>query len=355
MVVDVLMPIITEEGEEAVVTAWLVDEGARVHKGQLIAEAQGEKVAVDIEAPADGIVRGLVAINEGVPQGQTICRIEEPGEATGASESVEPAQPEAEPHRAGSAPRASPAARRLAREMGVDLAAIEGTGPQGRITEADVRRAGEATDEQAGMTGLRAVIARNMRESHGATAPVTLTTVADVTDTVPSQITVWVLRSAAAALRAHPALDGTRDGDTFQPAATTAISLAIQTDEGLVAPVVRDPLSRSFEELDGEVRALAERARSRQLTSQDYEGGTFTVTNLGSYGIDAFTPIINLPQIAILGVGAIRTVPGLDGDEVVPRQQMTLSLTFDHAFVDGAPAAEFLAEVRAQLEKGNAE
>src|SRR5690554_6198440 len=102
------MPIITEEGEEAVVTAWLVDEGARVHKGQFSAEAQGEKGAVDIEAPADGIVRGLVAINEGVPQGQTICRIEEPGEATGASESVEPAQPEAEPHRAGSAPRASP-------------------------------------------------------------------------------------------------------------------------------------------------------------------------------------------------------------------------------------------------------
>ncbi|MFP3915316.1 MAG: 2-oxo acid dehydrogenase subunit E2, partial [Actinomycetota bacterium] len=253
---------------------------------------------------------------------------------------------------ARSVSRASPAARRLAKEMGVALEEVEGTGPQGRITEADVRRAAGAEEEGRTMTGLRGVIARNMRESHAATAPVTLTTVVDLTGKVPSRVTVSVVRSTAVALGEHPALNGTREGDTFHPAAVTGISLAIQTDEGLVAPVVRDPSAGSLDELEEKIASLAERARSRRLTKEDYEGGTFSVTNLGRYGIDAFTPIINLPQVAILGVGALRAVPGLNGDRIVPKEEMTLSLTFDHAFVDGAPAADFLARVRSELEGG---
>lgn len=351
------MPIITEEGEDAVITAWMVDEGARVRQGQLIAEAQGEKVAVDIEAPADGVVVGLVGINQAVPQGRPICRIDVAGEEGGEappSPALEPTAPESSATH--SAPPSSPAARRLARELGVALETVEGTGPSGRITEADIKKVAEAGDgEEAGMTGLRAVIARNMRESHAATAPVTLTTRADVTRSLPPEITAWLLQSTATALAEHPALNGTREGDRFRPAGSTGISLAIQTEQGLVAPVVRDPATRPLDELGEEIASLAERARSRHLTKEDYEGGTFSVTNLGGYGIDSFTPIINLPQVAILGIGAIRTVPGFEDERVVPRRQMALSLTFDHAFVDGAPAAEFLARVRAVLEEGTGE
>lgn len=353
------MPIISSEGEDAVVTAWMVDEGSRVKAGQLIAEVQSEKVAVDVEAPADGVVAGMVEINQPVPQGAPICRLEEvagddagptrlsngPGGDTTAG-TTKPG-PDVAP--APAPAPASPAARRLADELGVDLAGIAGSGPGGRITEADVRSAGESS-EPGEMQGLRAVIARNMRRSHAGTAPVTLTTTADVTDMVPEQITAWLVRAAAVALEGHPDLNGVREGDTFRPAETTAISLAIQTDAGLVAPVVRDPAAGSLAELADRIASLAERARSRSLTNDDFEGGTFSVTNLGAYGIDGFTPIINLPQIAILGVGAIRTIAGFVDGKAEPREHLTLSLTFDHAFVDGAPAAAFLARVRRELE-----
>ena len=124
------------------------------------------------------------------------------------------------------------------------------------------------------------------------------------------------------------------------------MALAIQTDEGLVAPVVRNPVSRSTEDIADEIRDLVERASARTLTAEDFEGATFTVTNLGSYGIDGFTPIINLPQVAILGVGALRQVPVVDeSGSVATGYQVVLSLTFDHAFVDGAPAAAFLHQI----------
>ncbi len=344
MAVDVLLPVISAAGDEAVVTAWMVDEGTPVKAGQLIAEMQAEKVATDVFAPADGVVTGLVAVMQPVPQGSVICRIEESGE--------EPAAPPA-----GSAPLpgrliASPAARRLAGELGIDLADVTGSGPGGRITEGDVMAAASAGHPPGvPLAGLRATIARNMRASHARTAPVTLTTTVDVTETVPRQITAWVVRAAAHTLIEHPDLNGTAEGDTFYPSATCHVSVAIQTEDGLVAPVVRDPASRATEEVAEAIRDLAERARSRRLSADDFEGGTFSVTNLGPQGIDAFTPIINQPQIAVLGVGAVRRVAGIDPDgNVVPRLQMVLSLTFDHSFVDGAPAAAFLADLRHRLE-----
>lgn len=354
MATDVLMPVITEEGAEAVVTAWMVEEGARVRTGQLIAEVQAEKVSADVEAPEDGVVVGLVPINHPVPQGAPICRIVEAAETGGQVGPMEaPGGPPTRERPAAARP-ASPAARRLAAELGVSLDDVEGSGPGGRITEADVRKAAESkgapADEGVEMGALRAVIARNMRESRAATAPVTLTTTADVTDRVPEQTTAWLVKAAAVALADHPALNGVREGDVFHPARVTGISLAVQTDAGLVAPVVRDPGAKTLEELAEEIGSLAERARARKLDAADFQGGTFSVSNLGAYGIDWFTPIINLPQVAILGVGAIRTVPQIVDGQVRPRQRIALSLTFDHAFVDGAPAAAFLARLREVLE-----
>jgi pyruvate dehydrogenase E2 component (dihydrolipoamide acetyltransferase) len=204
------------------------------------------------------------------------------------------------------------------------------------------------------MSGLRAVIARNMRRSHTVTAPVTITTTADVTDTLPAgSITAWVVQAVAHTLPYHPHLNGQRDGDRYAVAQTPRISVAVQTDEGLVAPVLHNPAGQDLEQIAGELAELAAKARGKQLQPGDLEGGTFTVTNLGGFGIDAFTPLINLPQVAVLGVGAARAVPGFDPEgSVVRRRHMVLSLTFDHAFIDGTPAAAFLAELREQLETG---
>jgi len=339
--IDVVLPVISAAGDDGVVTAWMVDEGARVKAGQLIAEMQAEKVATDVFAPADGVVRGLVAVMQPVPQGSVICRIEESEKGA-----AEPA-PAPEPGR----PVASPAARRLGGELGIDLAGLTGSGPGGRITEGDITAAAGRRPAGVRLTGLRATIARNMRASLAGTAPVTLTTTVDVTETIPRHITAWVVRAAALTLMEHPDLNGTAEGDIFYPSATAHVAIAIQTEDGLVAPVVRDPGSRTLEEVAGAISELAGRAHSRRLEALDFEGATFTVTNLGAEGIDGFTPIINPPQIAVLGVGTVRRVAGFDAyGSVAPRQQMVLSLTFDHSFVDGAPAATFLADLGRRLE-----
>lgn len=352
MAVEVLMPVITEAGDDGVVTAWMVDEGSRVTAGLLIAEVQAEKVAEDVRAPVDGVVRDLVPINQPVPQGRPICVVAADEDATPPAPAAAPPEPAEVAVRVA----ASPAAKRFARERGVDLTTVAGTGSGGRITEADVEAAaaaGTAGPTSGGFTGLRAVIARNMRESSRTTAPVTITTQVDVTETLHDHITAWIVHLAARALNEHPELNGTRDGDRFFPADAANIALAIQTDEGLVAPVLSDPAGKTPDALAAEIAALAERARTRRLSAADFDGGTFTITNLGHYGVDAFTPIVNIPQIAILGVGALRTAPGFDDEgAVVARSLLTLSLTFDHAFVDGAPAAAFLARLRRLLEEG---
>ena len=348
------MPIITASGEEAVVTAWFVDEGEACSEGQLIAEVQAEKISAEVEAPGVGHVVNRVAVNDPVSQGSPICRIVESVEEPIAVAAV--ARSATDPKASRPAVAASPAAKRVARELGVDPSGLAGSGPGGRITEADVRAAAERASPAAGGTelaGLRAVIARNMRRGHLETAPVTLTSTVDLTSGAPDHFTASLVKAAATALADHPDLNGVRDGNRFISAPKTIISVAVQTDEGLVAPVVADPASRTVDEINEEVNSLAQRARARELEMLDYEGGTFTVTNLGSYGVEAFTPIINLPQVAVLGAGAIRTEPVFgDDDSVIAGSRVVLSLTFDHAFVDGAPAAAFLQQVAEVLAGG---
>jgi pyruvate dehydrogenase E2 component (dihydrolipoamide acetyltransferase) len=249
----------------------------------------------------------------------------------------------------------SPAARRVARERGLDLAVIAGTGPGGRITEQDVLdAAAPAVDpgppEAAPMTGLRAVVARNMRRSHRETAPVTLMATAQLPDAATARITARVAHAAQRALAVHPDLNGTHEHDRFVPADEVSICVAIQTDAGLVAPVLRNISGSSPTEIADGIEVLAAKARAGTLAAADFEGGTFTITNLGAQGVEWFTPIINLPQIAILGIGVASTVPMFDEDGVVvPRRLLPMSLTFDHAFVDGAPAAAFLATLVEEL------
>ena len=302
MATDVLMPVLTEPGEDGVVTAWFVDEGQLCEAGQLIAEIQVQKVAEGVYTDEAGAVAGLVPINAPVPQGEAICRIV------------------------------------AAEEVGVDIDVVASAGSQGTAPE---------------MAGLRTVIARNLRRGHLETAPVTLTSEVDLGSGLPEHMTAVVIKAVAIALKEHPGLNGTRDGDRFTPAEAINVAVAIQTEDGLVAPIVRNPGDHTVAEIHEEIRVLAERARNRELAMADYEGGTFSVSNLGSYGVDGFTPIINLPQVAILGVGAVRRVPVIsDGGTVTEGSRVVLSLTFDHAFIDGVPAAEFLRRVGAYLGSG---
>lgn len=343
---EVPMPIVTEAGDDAVVTAWFVADGDAVEEGQLIAEVQAEKVAQDVESPTAGMVEGCVEINHPVPQGDPICRVV-PGVEGATAEPPAVGVVEARPERRP----ASPAARRVARERGVDLATVDGSGPGGRITEQDVLAAAGAASEASPMVGLRAVVARNMRRSHLETAPVTIGATAVIPDETSDHLTARVIRAVSGALGAHPELNGVRDGDAFVAANEAHICIAIQTDAGLVAPVLRDVSGAAPEEISDRIEVLAARAGAGALDAADYEGGTFTVSNLGAWGVEWFTPLINLPQVAILGVGAMRTVPAIhsDGSLVVAQRELPLSLTFDHAFVDGAPAAAFLADVVAGL------
>jgi pyruvate dehydrogenase E2 component (dihydrolipoamide acetyltransferase) len=346
MALEVLMPVITASGEEAVVTAWFVDEGGACSEGQMIAEVQVEKISAEVEAPGAGYIVDRVAVNHPVAQGSPICQIVESVEEIATE--TQPAQPVTEKKTPPPTVVASPAAKRVARELEVDLAGLTGSGPSGRITEADVKAAAGPAASEAG--GLRAVIARNMRRAHTETAAVTLHSTVDLGEVMPPDITATVVKTVAETLADHPHLNGRRQDDEFVPAEVAQVAVAIQTGDGLVAPVVRDAASRSVNEIAEAIADLAERAAAKTLTVEDYEGGTFTVTNLGSYGIDGFTPIINLPQMAILGVGAIRRVPVVDeSGAITAGYQMVLSLTFDHAFVDGAHAAAFLQQVGAAM------
>jgi pyruvate dehydrogenase E2 component (dihydrolipoamide acetyltransferase) len=270
----------------------------------------------------------------------------------------------------------SPLARRLADEAGIDLAAVRGTGPRGQITREDVEAALAAQPagerEQSSETirpaeviplaGPRKLIAERMSASSRETAPVTLIAEADVTelvrlrerlasDGVPVSYNDLLLYALGRALRQHPRMNASLDGDCVKVWPQVHIGMAVDTERSLLVPVVRDADRKGLAELAAETTELAERARAGKCAPQELRGGTFTLTNLGMFGIDAFTPIINLPECAILGVGRIKTEPVWVEDHVEPRQRVWLSLTFDHRLVDGGPAARFLQAVVKLVEK----
>jgi pyruvate dehydrogenase E2 component (dihydrolipoamide acetyltransferase) len=279
----------------------------------------------------------------------------------------------------GAAKHASPRARRQARQLGIDWTRLNGTGKGGRVRERDVLAARQqapapqpaeplerpASSTPIPHTAIRRAIAQRMVASHQSTAPVTLTTTLDATNLVnlreqfraaapadglvPSY-TDLIVKLTAIALREHPALNASWEEDAIVAHARVNVGIAVDTSSGLLVPVVRDADRIGLRDLARCSRALVERANGKQLAADDMQGGTFTVSNLGSYGIDAFTPIINGPQCAILGVGRIRRQPAVVNDQVVPRDMLTLSLTFDHRMVDGGPAARFLQTLAKSLE-----
>lgn len=281
--------------------------------------------------------------------------------------------------------KASPLARRLAKEHGIDLSAIAGSGPEGRIVRDDVLQATAAAAEtpiaptppivetpalqQATevipMSGIREIIAERMTLSVQTNASVTLHTEVDATAFVELRemlndklqarevsltYTDLLVKVVANALQEHPRLNATLTDEGIHLLAEINIGVAVALEDGLVVPVLRSADKERLSEISVQVKSFAERARTNQLTPGELQGGTFTITNLGNLGIDAFTPIINPPESAILGVGRILKKPVVHNDEIVIRSMLTLSLTFDHRVVDGAPAAQFLQTVASYIQ-----
>ena len=380
--------------EEGTVDEWYVPDGTQVEPGQMLYRLETEKVNLDVDAETAGTVKHLV------PEGTTL----EPGDVVGliyaADEPIpdvlpapkpkrdiavandtppddkpdKPAAkkpPPARPQRAGGRIAASPVARKLATELGIDLATVTGTGPRGRITKEDVQAVADAAPaaDEAGaavpLTGMRRTIAQRMHASLRDTAQLTMDMEVAMDDAVKLRrdlIAEWegdgirvtytdlVLAAATKALGKHPAMNAALRDDALVRFEAVHIGLAVALDEGLIVPVIRDAESKSLKELAAASAELAARARSNKLTIDEVEGGTFTVTSLGMYGVDTFTPILNPPQAGILGVGRIYDGIRWQGDAAVKAAMMRLSLTWDHRVLDGAPAAEFLAAVRDGLE-----
>ena len=269
--------------------------------------------------------------------------------------------------------RATPVAQRMAADLGVDLASLSGSGPDGRITREDVERAARAANRQPSqasylaLSPARRVTAQRLAESVRTAPQVTLTTEADATGLVSAreQLSVelgekvsyntLLAMIAARALKEHPNLNAAWDESGGAPRVLLRdgihISIAVDTERGLYVPVLRDCATKSLAQLHRELNDLIARAIAGRLSPDQMLGGTFTITNLGMYEIDAFTPILNLPEAAILGVGRILARPVALENQVVIRQMMTLSLTFDHRVVDGAPAARFLQRLKTLIER----
>jgi pyruvate/2-oxoglutarate dehydrogenase complex dihydrolipoamide acyltransferase (E2) component len=379
MAYEFKLPDLGEGLTEGEIARWLVQEGQEIAEDDPLLEVQTDKTTVEIPSPAAGkVARILVDEGKVVPVGTVLVVIGEDGAAT----AVEDEQPRAEPapqqqaapdtsesavestRLMGSDPkptvRATPLVRKVAQELGVDLVAVEGSGPQGRVTEEDVRRAATSGGQTPGpgsegrrepLRGVRRLIAEHMARAHREVPPVTWVEECDFGAVDLKLLVPTVLKATAEALREYPELNARLEEDAILYLDRYDLGFAVQTEQGLVVPVVRGCDSRSVEELDIEVRRLAENARAGTLEPEELRGSTFTVTSAGKLAGLFQTPIVNHPEVAILSIGRIAERPTVRNGEIVARPVGHVALTFDHRVVDGARAAEFGLSVLRRLEQ----
>jgi pyruvate dehydrogenase E2 component (dihydrolipoyllysine-residue acetyltransferase) len=378
---EVVMPRLSDSMEEGTIVRWLKHDGERVSEGEPLAEVETDKATVTFDAEAGGTLRILVGEGETVPIGRPIARIGEaaPAEPSELAQPVQPAEPAAptEPaervsRAANGRPKASPLARRLARESGVELSQLSGSGPGGRIVKADVTAAvpPPPAARPAGSKGavtihqpsrVQTQIAQRMAESKATMPDFTLRTDVDMDQAVAMRRQLqsepvptyndMVVRACATALREHPRANAAYRDGVFELYERINVGIAVATADSLIVPTVFDAERKSLLEIARETRGLAERVRRGEVTPAELSGGTFTVSNLGMYGVNSFHAIINPPQAAILAVGEVREVPVVRDGQIAPGRRMTIALTCDHRILYGAPAAEFLARVRQLLEQ----
>jgi pyruvate dehydrogenase E2 component (dihydrolipoamide acetyltransferase) len=352
------LPDLGEGLTEGEVARWLVSEGQEIAEDEPLVEIQTDKATVDIPSPYAGtVLRILVPEGEVAPVGTVLVVIGAPGEEVAHDGSGE--QPRAETVATGAvsaAPgsrvQATPVVRKVAQELGVDLAAVTGTGPGGRVTEEDVRDAahGKPEGRRVPLRGVRRIVAEHMARAHREVAPVTWVEECDLEGVALETLVASVVKACADSLVEFPELNARLEGDDVVELDRYDIGVAVQTEQGLVVPVVRGVDSRSVPEIDAEIRRLADSARAGSLAPDEVRGSTFTVTSAGKLAGLFQTPIVNHPEVAILSVGRVAPRAVVRDGEVVVRRTGTIAVTFDHRVVDGARAAEFGLAVIRRLE-----
>jgi pyruvate dehydrogenase E2 component (dihydrolipoamide acetyltransferase) len=403
MPTDVIMPALGVAQEKGTLLAWRKAEGQTVKKGEPLMEIETDKATVEIEAPASGTLAQVSArAGDEIPVGETIAVIFADGEALPTKQKTTPAArhelplPQGEGKGEGRPPTstpppsakpaaptasvggrllASPAAKRLAREKGIALASLRGSGPEGSILAEDVLRAAPdktprpaaapAADRVMPLSPMRRIVGQRMTQSKQS-APhfyigmdIDMSAVSKLRAdrkesgdaSIPS-INDFILHACARAVRDFPSINSSFTEQGIQQHRDINIGVAVALEEGLVVPVIRNADRLSLPELAAQSRALAEKAQNKKLFPLDYEGGTFTVSNLGMLGVDSFTAIINPPQCAILAVGRVAPRVVADDGMFAIKPTMTATLSADHRVVDGAIAARFLQEVKQLLENG---
>jgi pyruvate dehydrogenase E2 component (dihydrolipoamide acetyltransferase) len=386
---ELVMPRLSDSMEEGTIVRWLKSDGDVVSKGEPIAEIETDKATVMCDADADGTLRIVAGEGQTVPLGGVIATIGDVTEARSdlvtesrpgspapahprpAAPSTVAAGKSSESENGADRVKASPLARRIARESEVDLRSVTGSGPGGRVVKADLAVAPQARGAKGVVTRvepsrIQVQIAQRMSESKATIPDFTLH--AEVAmeqavelrtqlrkagrggDAVPSYNDM-VVKACGLALREHPRANAAYRDGAFELYERVNVGIAVAAHDSLVVPTVFDADRKSLLEIAREARVLAERVRSRQVTPAELSGGTFTVSNLGMYGVAGFTAIINPPQAAILAVGELREAPVVRDAQVVPGLRMSIALTCDHRILYGAPAAEFLARVRQLLEQ----
>jgi pyruvate dehydrogenase E2 component (dihydrolipoamide acetyltransferase) len=392
MAVEVRMPSLGMTMEEGRVVAWRVKEGQHVTRGQVLLDIESEKVAYEVESPADGTVgKLLVPVDTVVPVGTALATIVAAGESTVAAAPTRkmpvptaPVPPTAEAPRAtpgAKGSRPSPRARKLAETLGVDLTAVAGTGPGGTIVEDDVRKAASARPAASApplrestfvlrpLGAMRRTIADRMTES-ARTAPHFFLAVdvdgaallayraahgtrLEAETGIRLTITDLLVMATARTLAAHRLLNASYTPDGVREWDDVNLGLAVAIDDGLIVPVLRRADRASLAETIRARADLVARARARTQRPDDLTGGTFTLSNLGGLGVDVFTSILNPPQAGILSVGSLVERPAVVDGAVVARPRMTIGLTIDHRVADGAAGARFLDDLRARLERAD--
>jgi pyruvate dehydrogenase E2 component (dihydrolipoamide acetyltransferase) len=420
---EVKLPRLGQGMESGTIVKWLKSEGERVEKGEPLYELDTDKVTQEVEADASGVLLKIAVAEGEVPVGETIAFIGEEGEQTpersdngsaaqevdedpqeegspgpareeerergrkaesrgsGAAEQI--AEARRRPQADGGRVKASPLARRIARERGIELSALSGTGPDGRIVAEDVERSdvgaapaaapaagapaapppsGEVEVEQ--LSSVRRTIARRLTEAWQAPA-FQISMSADMTrakalharhaekagDGPKVTLTDVLTKASAAALMRHRAVNARFTGEAIERYPSADIGLAVAIPEGLVVPVIRGCDRRTIAELASARADLVDRARGGKLKQEDLDGGTFTISNLGMFGVEQFVAVLNPPQAAILAVGAVEDRPVAQDGELVVRPLMTMTLTCDHRALDGATASDFLRTVKSFLEE----
>ena len=394
--------------EEGTVSSWLKHEGDAVKAGEAILEITTDKLTNEVTSEHDGVLLKIVAQEgEDIPVKGLLGYIGEAGEQVGGAaapaavpvEAVAPAAASAAViapaavSAGGARIRISPFARKLAANMGVDYSALTGSGPSGRIVAKDIYAAAEARksapaaapaapaaapaapaakkgglelmegDTIAKLSGMRKVVAERMLQSHTEIPPVTQNTKVDVTalmkfrksliETAGKKFSVndLILKATAKVLRAHPEVLVSYDNGQVIQRAHVNLGMAVALDAGLIVPVIRDADKMGLDELAAKAKDLATRAKENKLTTDEYKGSTFSVSNLGMFGIETFTPIVNQPDAGILGVCAIQDELVMDDEGNISKHQvMRLSFTYDHRLIDGAVAAKFIMDLRDLLQ-----